>query len=164
MIIYIVVGDTGEHDDRDRWNEVASFDKQLCEEYIVSLLKEREKNQSLKRQLDVFNKDWEEFNEYGHWVKPRMKFPKWPSGMKKADITPLMQKERDDIKAMNEQIDAENQAEGERQAELWSNAQDEYIKNIMKITDEKEVEKILGLDSSVFEKISYSIEELKCLR
>ncbi len=102
--IFVVIKAGGEYD--DKWEEVviSSFDKVKCEQYIE---KEKENNKKALENCNKINQWRYEYNSKNpHPTMPNvnLKQTKWPSGLRRDQITDEMRAERDKQKATNDTI------------------------------------------------------------
>lgn len=162
-IIYVVVRESSDCLEYHDSNVLASFDKEKCEKYISKTLKENERKKELQTTIKSFDDAWGEHNDWP--TKPLIKMPKWPNGLKKEDASPELLAERERINALNEEINEENRRSFEEFSERNHKANIEYIKHVMKITDEAGINEVLELLTTFKDdfNVKFKIKELKVI-
>jgi hypothetical protein len=160
-IIYIVVGFSGEYDSYHEWMVHGLSDKAAADEQINALKMEQEMRNSFVQKLNAFKQAWEIQNPYPEYPSHLLrKRPKWPSGLRKEQITPEMRQLRDSVDKHNEKINDEHGALHDIHADAETTACLEFLKLID--APEKIIEEFNGTPWNFSERhADYCVNELE---
>lgn len=160
--LYVVVRQSGEHYERHYYYQVASFDKERLEAFIV----ERKSKDNLRCKqhaaLKAFRDAWVEQNPSPKYPTYLAR-PRWKSGLRKEEITPEMKAERDRVDAENLKISEAYDVVASAHFAKQSVAEQEFIRSALGITDSALIEEIQDYRWIADDEYSYSIEELDFL-
>lgn len=123
--IFVVIKAGGEYD--DKWEEVvvSSFDKVKCEQYIVEKTEENKKALENCKKIQNWRREYDSKNPFPPMPNVNLKKTKWPSGLRKDQITDEMRAERERQKAENDVI-----------MDAWRNFCEEYGAKLYSLLDE----------------------------